>query len=163
MTPCVRNLPSWQDLHVAVVTTAWFIVTAVAQLACERWQESHFAVPAGTGMCVPTLALLVALPPTPWQVSHAPVPTAFDALWAKVTMSQFDVDLWQDSQFPVTLAWVVPAGFFWPSKYGVVWQVTHCALTATLLCNFTPVQSVNPLWQVSHLAPLVALTSWNGV
>lgn len=90
----------WQDLQVAVVTTLWFIVTAVAKLVCERWQESHFATPAGTGMWVAGLPLAdVPL----WQVSQVPVPTAFAGEWVNTTVNQLAVDLWQLSQ-PLVIA-----------------------------------------------------------
>ena len=58
----------------AVATIVWFIVVALAQLDCERWQPSHFVGPVVTGMCVAGLPLAV-LPL--WQVSQVPVPTAF--------------------------------------------------------------------------------------
>ena len=45
----------WHDLQVLAVTTAWFIVTAVAKLACERWHESHLVAPVVTGMCATVL------------------------------------------------------------------------------------------------------------
>jgi hypothetical protein len=62
-------------LHRAVATAAWFIVTLVAKLTCDLWQESHFAVPAGTGMWL--AGLVTALTWPMWQVSQVPVPTAF--------------------------------------------------------------------------------------
>ena len=82
-----------------MVTTVWFIVTAVAKLACDRWHESHLAAAAVIGMCVAGLPLAVV---PLWQVSQVPVPTALAAECAKVTVLQLVVDLWQLSQPPVT-------------------------------------------------------------
>ena len=50
----------WQDLQVDALTTLWFIVTAVLQLDCERWQLSHLVGPVVTGMwpaCLPLAAV----------------------------------------------------------------------------------------------------------
>ena len=92
----------------ADATTLWFMVTEVAKLTCERWQESHLAVPAGTGMCVAGLDFALLLPL--WQLSQVPVPTALAGAWAYCTLSQLLVERWQLSQLPVTLAWIGVAG-----------------------------------------------------
>jgi hypothetical protein len=79
------------------------------------------------------------------------VPTAFAALWAKVTpLVQLAVDLWQPSQL-VTAAWVALFGFRAPGEKLPVWQVAHWVLNVSLLCSRAPVQTVVPLWQVSQL------------
>ena len=84
------------------------MVMAVAKLVCERWQESHFAIPAGTGMW--PLGFPRAEVPL-WQVSQVPVPTALAGECEKTTLvSQLTVDRWQDSQFPVTALCVGVAG-----------------------------------------------------
>ena len=71
----------WQPLQVWVVTTLWFMVTAVAKDVCDLWHESHLAVPEVIGMCVAGLPMAV-LPL--WQVSQVPVPTALAAEWDNV-------------------------------------------------------------------------------
>jgi hypothetical protein len=74
LAPADRYPPLWQDLQVAPVTTLWFIVTEVAKRTCDLWQESHLAVPTGTGMWVGPFETALLLPL--WQLSHVPVPTA---------------------------------------------------------------------------------------
>jgi hypothetical protein len=97
----------WQDLQAPAVTTLWFMLIAVFHAACDRWQESQRAGPAGTGMCAALLP--VAVLPL-WQVSQVPVPTALAGEWVKLTVPQLLVDLWQLSQLPVMLAWMALAG-----------------------------------------------------
>jgi hypothetical protein len=83
-------------------------VTLLAKLICERWHESHFAMPAGTGMCVDGFETALVLPL--WQLSQVPVPTALASACVYCTLSQLLVDLWQLSQLPVTVAWVMVDG-----------------------------------------------------
>jgi hypothetical protein len=84
------------------------MVTDVAKLTCERWQESHFAIPAGIGMWVAFLETALVLPL--WQLSQVPVPKALAGAWVYCTLSQLLVERWQLSQFPVTVEWVAEAG-----------------------------------------------------
>lgn len=148
----------WQDLQLAVATTLWFMVTADAKLVCERWHESHLAVPMLTGMCVAGLPLAV-LPL--WQVSQVPVPTALAAEWANTTVNQLAVDLWQLSQPLTMVLWVVLLGRRCPGAYVPMWQVWHWLPTDTLLCRRAGVQAVKPdLWQVSQLGMATPVSRW---
>jgi hypothetical protein len=107
------------------------MVTAVENLTCERWQESHLAIPAGTGMCVAGLETALVLPL--WQVSQVPVPTALAGACVYCTLNQLEVDRWQLSQLPVTPVWVDVAGLLVNPYEALRWQVEHCVATETLL------------------------------
>lgn len=84
------------------------MVTAVANRTCDLWQESHLAMPAGTGICVAGLETALVLPL--WQVSQVPVPTALAAAWVYCTLNQLEVERWQLSHVPVTPVCVDVAG-----------------------------------------------------
>jgi hypothetical protein len=56
------------------------MVIELVKLTCDLWQESHLAMPAGTGMWVGPFLTAVVLPL--WQVSQVPVPMALAGAWA---------------------------------------------------------------------------------
>jgi len=118
---------------VPVVTTLWFIVTDVANRTCDLWQESHLAIPTGTGIWVGGLETAVVLPL--WQVSQVPVPTALAGACVYVTLSQLLVERWQLSQLPVTAECVAVAGLLVKPYPAVKWQVAHWVVIDTLEWN----------------------------
>jgi hypothetical protein len=125
-------------LQVDAPTTAWFIVVAVLQLACDLWHESHLVAPVVTGTWVAGLPL-AALPL--WQVSQVPLPTALAGVCAKLTELQLEADLWQLSH-TVTPAWTVVFGLPTAGGQLPLWQSAHCVLTDTEAWNRAGVQAV---------------------
>ena len=74
------------------------------------------------------------------------------------------VDLWQLSQLPLTLAWIVLFGLPAAGGKAPVWQVEQAVLTLTLAWNLAGAQVPKPdLWQVSQLAEALADTDWKGM
>ncbi len=69
------------------------------------------------------------------------------------------VDLWQLSQLPVTLAWVLFDGLPTAGAKAPVWQLAQLLLSDALACTLAGVQAPKPdLWQLSQLAEASAGT-----
>ena len=94
--------PLWQVEHCAVTgTCVWFHLVGVQPVVL--WQLMQLVAP--TGMWLPGLP--VALLPL-WQEAHCVA--VVNLLWSTLAAAQLLVLLWQDSQPPLTLAWVGVAG-----------------------------------------------------
>ena len=69
------------------------------------------------------------------------------------------VDLWQLSQLPVTVAWMLFDGLPAAGGNAPVWQLAQLVLIDALACTLAGVQVAKPdLWQLSQLAAASAGT-----
>lgn len=126
------------------------MVTEVAKLVWDLWQESHLETPVVTGMCVVPLLTADVLPL--WQVSQVPVPTALAGRCVYCTLNQLLVDLWQLSQ-TVTPVCVLVLGLGVKPYAAVAWQLAQPVATVTLVWNLAGNQVINPaLWHVMQFA-----------
>ena len=141
----------WQLAHWAVtVTWVWFHLVGVQPLVA--WQLTQLV--DATGMCV------ADLPVAPLPLWHCTqLVAALKVPWLTLAPDQVLVVLWQLSQLPVTVAWIVVAGLPTAGRNEPVWQLAHELLIDALACTLAGAQAEKPdLWQLSQLAEAVAAT-----